>query len=74
MGKKNAIHWIEKARKFPQMAETAMEQLSKLEKYQRTSEDRHRELVDKITKDTRKTNLSLILIVVIVLIFYIYIT
>ena len=50
----NAIHWIEKARKLPETAESALNQLNKLEKYNQDSENRHAELMAKALREQRR--------------------
>ena len=46
--KRNSISWLEKARKFPEIADTAIEQVSKLEGYQAANEQRHKQLMEKL--------------------------
>ncbi len=58
----NAIHWIEKARKLPETAESALNQLNKLEKYNQDSENRHTELMAKALREQRRVYISLAII------------
>ena len=60
----NAIHWIEKARKLPETAESALNQLNKLEQYNRDSEDRHTELMAKVLREQRTVYLALVTIMI----------
>ena len=68
----NAIQWIEKARKFPEKAESALEQLNKLEVYSKQSEKRHAELISRIVKEQRIINISLLLIIVLALSYWFF--
>jgi ubiquinone biosynthesis protein len=61
--KENAAQLIEKARKLPEVAETAIEQIKNIESYQRASESRHEELVKKISNEKRSLNLLTIIII-----------
>ena len=68
--KRNSLSWLEKARKFPEIADTAIEQVSKLESYQKANEARHKQLMDKLYVQGR-FNGVLILIFIILIIFLI---
>ena len=68
----NAIQWIEKARKFPEKAESALEQLNKLEIYSKENEKRHAELISRIVKEQRTVNISLLLIIVLALSYWFF--
>ena len=61
--KENAAQLLEKARKLPEVAETAIEQIKNIESYQRASESRHEELVKKISNEKRSINLLTIIII-----------
>ena len=54
--KQNSLSWIEKARKLPEIAETAVEQIGKIESYQKESEARHQELLNKLSNEKRFFN------------------
>ena len=54
--KQNSLSWIEKARKLPEIAETAVEQIGKIESYQKESEERHQELLNKLSNEKRFFN------------------
>ena len=54
--KQNSLNWIEKARKLPEIAETAVEQIGKIESYQKESEKRHQELLNKLSNEKRFFN------------------
>ena len=56
--------WIEKARKLPETAESALNQLNKLEQYNRDSEDRHTELMAKVLREQRTVYLALVTIMI----------
>ncbi len=58
--KQNSLSWIEKARKLPEIAETAVEQIGKIETYQKESEERHQELLHKLSKEKRVLNIIVI--------------
>ena len=62
--------WLEKARKLPEIADSALEQVSKLEEYQTASEERHNELMGRLHNQVRLT-LILILIFIFMVIFLI---
>ena len=55
--KQNSLSWIEKARKLPEIAETAVEQIGKIENYQKESEARHQEVLNKLSNEKRFFNL-----------------
>ena len=54
--KQNSLSWIEKARKLPEIAETAVDQIGKIESYQKESEERHQELLNKLSNEKRLFN------------------
>ena len=68
--KRNSMGWLEKARKLPEIADSALEQVSKLEEYQTASEERHNELMGRLHNQGRLT-LILILIFIFMVIFLI---
>ena len=68
--KRNSMGWLEKARKLPEIADSALEQVSKLEEYQTASEERHNELMSRLHNQGRLT-LILILIFIFMVIFLI---
>ena len=47
--KKNAISWIEKARNLPQTAEDLINKINKLEEYKDKDQERHNEILKKIS-------------------------
>ena len=65
--KKNSLSWLEKARKFPEIADTALEQVSKLEDYQSANEERHKQLMSKIYQQSRFNNFLLIVFIILIL-------
>ena len=65
--KKNSLSWLEKARKFPEIADTALEQVSKLEDYQSANEERHKQLMSKIYQQSRFNNFLLIVFIIVIL-------
>ena len=65
--KKNSLSWLEKARKFPEMADMALEQVSKLEDYQSANEERHKQLMSKIYQQSRFNNFLLIVFIILIL-------
>ncbi|MBI80769.1 MAG: 2-polyprenylphenol 6-hydroxylase [Gammaproteobacteria bacterium] len=65
--KKNAGLWIEKARKLPEVAENVLDQINKIEDYQKESEVRHRELIDSLNKERRGRFLLIFLILLVIL-------
>jgi len=65
--KKNSLSWLEKARKFPEIADTALEQVSKLEDYQSANEERHKQLMGKIYQQSRFNNFLLIVFIILIL-------
>ena len=58
--KQNSLNWIEKARKLPEIAETAVEQIGKIETYQKESEERYQELLSKLSNEKRFFNLIIL--------------
>ena len=68
--KRNSMGWLEKARKLPEIADSALEQVSKLEEYQTASEERHNELMGRLHNQGRLT-LIIILIFIFMVIFLI---
>ena len=65
--KKNSLSWLEKARKFPEIADAALEQVSKLEDYQSANEERHKQLMSKIYQQSRFNNFLLIVFIILIL-------
>tara|TARA_B100000700_G_scaffold314619_1_gene401456 strand:+ start:227 stop:1780 length:1554 start_codon:yes stop_codon:yes gene_type:complete len=63
--KQNSLSWIEKAKKLPEIAETAVEQIGKIEMYQKANEDRHQELLHKLSIEKRFLNIIILSSVVI---------
>ena len=64
--KKNASQWIEKARKLPEVAENVLDQINKIDGYQKANEERHKELINTIKRERRGTRLLVILSLVVV--------
>ena len=60
--------WLEKARKLPEVAENVLDQINKIEDYQKDNEIRHEELITTLKREKRGTRV-LIFISLIVLIF-----
>ena len=60
--------WLEKARKLPEVAENVLDQINKIEDYQKESEIRHKELITTLKKERRGTRI-LIFISLIVFLF-----
>ena len=65
--KRNSISWLEKARKFPEIADTAIEQVSKLEGYQAANEQRHKQLMEKLYVQGRFNGILLVTFIVLIL-------
>ena len=65
--KRNSLTWLEKARKFPEVAETAIEQISKIEEYQNANEKRHKQMMEKIYKQGNMNSLLLIIFIIMLL-------
>jgi len=66
--RKNASMWLEKARKLPEVAENVLDQINKIEDYQKESEIRHKELITTLKRERRGTRI-LIFISLIVFLF-----
>ena len=67
--KRNSLSWFEKARKFPQIADTAIEQVSRLEEYQNANEERHNQLMQKIYIQGRNNGIILIVLIICLFLF-----
>ncbi|HJL96079.1 MAG: 2-polyprenylphenol 6-hydroxylase [Gammaproteobacteria bacterium] len=67
--KQNSLNWIEKARKLPEVAETAVQQISNIEMYQKGNEERHQELMNKLSKENRANNLLIAILIVLAAVF-----
>ena len=65
--KRNSLGWLEKARKFPDIADTAIEQVSKLEEYQNANEERHNQLMNKIYEQGKLNRALLIGFIILIL-------
>ena len=65
--KRNSLSWLEKARKFPDIADTAIEQVSKLEEYQNANEERHNQLMNKIYEQGKLNRALLIGFIILIL-------
>lgn len=65
--KRNSLNWFEKARKFPEVADMAIEQVSRLEEYQNANEQRHRQLMSKIYQQGRFNGTLLIIFIILIL-------
>ena len=65
--KRNSLNWFEKARKFPEIADTAIEQVSRLEEYQNANEERHNQLMGKMYQQGRFNGALLIIFIILVL-------
>lgn len=64
--RKNAGEWIERARKLPEVAENVLDQINKIDDYQKAHEERHEELINSINKERRGTRLLVILSLVLI--------
>ena len=67
--KRNSLSWFEKARKFPEIADTAIEQVSRLEEYQNANEERHNQLMQKIYIQGRNNGIILIVLIICLFLF-----
>ena len=65
--KKNSLNWLEKARRFPELADTAIEQVSKLEEYQSANEERHLQLMNKVYEQGRFNKVLLVVFIILIL-------
>ena len=65
--KRNSLSWLEKARKFPDIAETAIEQVSKMEEYQNANEERHKQLMNKIYEQGKLNRVLLLGFIILIL-------
>lgn len=70
--KKNAGLWIEKARKLPDLAESVLGQINKIEDYQKESENRHLELIDTLNKERRGMRILILISFLIIVFFFIF--
>ena len=70
--RKNALEWLEKARKFPRAAESALNQLNKLEQYHLESEKKQEEFFSKMKKEKRFSNILILIMLMSVVFFGIY--
>ena len=67
--KRNSLSWFEKARKFPEIADTAIEQVSRLEEYQNANEERHNQLMQKIYIQGRNNGIILVVLIICLFLF-----
>jgi len=65
--RKNAGVWLEKARKLPEVAENVLDQINKIEDYQKESEIRHKELITTLKKERRGTRILIFISIIIFL-------
>ena len=65
--KRNSMSWLEKARKFPDIADTAIEQVSRLEEYQNANEERHKQLMNKIYEQGKLNRVLLLGFIILIL-------
>ena len=65
--RKNAGLWLEKARKLPEVAENVLDQINKIEDYQKESEIRHKELITTLKKERRGTRILIFISVIVFL-------
>ena len=65
--KRNSLSWLEKARKFQDIAETAIEQVSKMEEYQNANEERHKQLMNKIYEQGKLNRVLLLGFIILIL-------
>ena len=61
------MSWLEKARKFPDIADTAIEQVSRLEEYQNANEERHKQLMNKIYEQGKLNRVLLLGFIILIL-------
>jgi ubiquinone biosynthesis protein len=59
--RKNAGLWLEKARKLPEVAENVLDQINKIEDYQKDNEARHKELISTLNKERRGTRILVLI-------------
>tara|TARA_B100000686_G_scaffold31749_1_gene32979 strand:+ start:30896 stop:32458 length:1563 start_codon:yes stop_codon:yes gene_type:complete len=70
--KKNAGHWIEKAKKLPEIAEGVLDQINKIEDYQKESKNRHIELIDALKKERKGMRILIFISIMVLVCFFIF--
>ena len=65
--RKNAGLWLEKAKKLPEVAENALDQINKIEDYQKENEIRHKELITTLKKERRGTRILIFISLIVFL-------
>ena len=68
--RKNAGLWLEKARKLPEVAENVLDQINKIEGYQKENEIRHEELIATLKRERRGTRILVFISLIVLLILF----
>jgi len=68
--RKNAGLWLEKARKLPEVAENVLDQINKIEDYQKDNEIRHEELITTLKRERRGTRILIFISLIVLLILF----
>jgi len=59
--------WLEKAKKLPEVAENVLDQINKIEDYQKENEIRHKELITTLKKERRGTRILIFISLIVFL-------
>ena len=70
--KQNAGYWLEKARKLPEVAENVLNQINKIEDYQKENEQRHEELISTLNRERRGTKVLIFITLVVFFSFFLF--
>jgi len=70
--KQNAGYWLEKARKLPEVAENVLNQINKIEDYQKENERRHEELISTLNRERRGTKVLIFITLVVFFSFFLF--
>ena len=62
--------WLEKARKLPEVAENVLDQINKIEGYQKENEIRHEELIATLKRERRGTRILVFISLIVLLILF----
>ena len=65
--RKNAGMWLEKARKLPEVAENVLDQINKIEDYQKENAIRHKELITTLKSERRGTRILIFISLIVFL-------
>ena len=68
----NARYWLEKARKLPEAAENVLNQINKIEDYQKENEQRHEELISTLNRERRGTKVLIFITLVVFFSFFLF--